>query len=102
MGVSADGAPIGKGDRSSPVRIAIQDGPKDGAVELSCVDAKVKLATGPAAWARGPHARSNWLPVGARDRLQLCVGGWPFQLPGGYGIVGQTEEEGESKVRGLL
>jgi len=56
----------------------------------------------PGAWARGPHSRSNWLPIGQRERLQFCVGGWPFKLPSGYGISGESDEEAETKVRLLL
>jgi len=54
-------------------------------------------------WGCGPHSRSNWLPVGSREEPQLCVGGWPFQLPSGYGMSdGETEEAGREKVRRLL
>jgi len=98
--VSADSIPRQQSD--GQWMIAIQDGPKNGAVKFDCVDARVKLTSGPTSWARGPHARSNWLPVGPRGRLRLCVGGWPFQLPSGYGIVGQTDEEGDAKVRNML
>lgn len=48
-------------------------------------------------WARGPHAKSNWLLKG-----KVLVGGWPFRLPKGRGSPGETEEEGVEKLRSIL
>eukprot|EP00930_Biecheleria_cincta_P036123 TRINITY_DN24792_c0_g1_i1.p2 TRINITY_DN24792_c0_g1~~TRINITY_DN24792_c0_g1_i1.p2 ORF type:complete len:179 (-),score=19.08 TRINITY_DN24792_c0_g1_i1:487-1023(-) len=96
--ISAAGALIRAHDLEADC-VPVQDGPKDGFVHVRDVVAKVKLASGPASWAKGPHARSNWLPVGRQGRLQLCVGGWPFRLPGGYGIAAKPRKKEWSRCR---
>ena len=51
----------------------------------------------PAAWAPGPHDKSNWLIPGC-----ALVGGWPFRLPRGRGSLGESAEEGAKKLHSIL
>lgn len=64
--------------------------------------AQLALPVGSVETARGPHTRSNWVPIGW-PRSRFCAGGWPFQLPSGYGFSGaESEASATAKARSLL